>query len=108
MINRRLGLLDDIETPEIDPTSWRTVFKSLAKTDFYIIIQNQSTDRYHIGKIKEIRKKSVVFKDFDAFGVWQHKVKIPFSEIALVRFEDRYSVNWISYLCSDKSKHTGK
>ncbi|MCX4354682.1 MAG: hypothetical protein OSJ43_00500 [Oscillospiraceae bacterium] len=50
----------------------------------------------------------MVFKDFDAFGVWQHKVKIPFSEIALVRFEDRYSVNWISYLCSDKSKHTGK
>lgn len=107
-INRRLGLLDDIETPEIDPTSWRTVFKSLAKTDFYIIIQNQYTDSYHIGKIKEVRKKSVVFKDFDAFGVWQHKVKIPFSEIASVRFADRYSVNWKSYLCSDKSKHIGK
>lgn len=107
-INRRLCLLDDIEAPEIDLTSWRTVFESLAKTDLYVIIQNRYIDSYHIGKIREVRKNSVVFKHFDAFGVWQHKVKIPFSEITSVRFADRYSTNWKMYLCSDKSTKKGK
>lgn len=102
-INRRLGLLDDVEAPKIDLTSWRTVFESLAGTDFYVIIQNQYNDGYHIGKLVKVGKKSVTFKHFDAFGVWQHKIRIPFSEIASVRFADRYSTNWKMYLCSDKS-----
>lgn len=107
-INRRLGLLDDIEVPAIDLTSWRTVFESLAGTDFYVIIQDQYDGGYHIGRIKEVKKNSVIFKHFDAFGVWQHKEKIPFSEITSVRFADRYSTNWKMYLCSDKSTKKGK
>lgn len=101
-INKRLGLLDGIEVPKIDLTSWKTVFKSLAKTDFYIIIQNQYNDSFYIGKIKKVGKKSVTFKHFDAFGVWQHKEKIPLTEITSVRFADRYSTNWKKYLCSDE------
>lgn len=107
-INRRHALLDDLETPEIDLTSWRTVFESLAKTDFYVIIQDQYDGGYHIGKIKEVGKNSVVFKHFDAFGIWQHKEKIPFSEITSVRFADRYSTNWQEYLTSHKTPRKDK
>lgn len=107
-INKRLGLLDNIEKPDIDLTSWGTVFKSLVGADLFVIIQNQYNGGFYIGKIREVRRKSVVFKHFDAFGIWQHKVKIPFSEITSVRFADRYSTNWKSFLCGYKSKHGGK
>lgn len=107
-INRRLGLLDDIEAPEIDLTSWQTVFESLARTDFYVIIQDQYGGGYHIGKIRKVGKSTVVFKHFDAFGVWQHKEKIPFSKITSVRFADRYSTNWKEYLTSHKIARKGK
>lgn len=107
-INRQLGLLDGVEKPEIDLTSWKTVFKSLAKTDFYVIIQERYADGYHIGKIKEVKSSSVVFKEFDALGVWQHKVKLPFSEISSVRFADRYSTGWKEYLASHKTALSDK
>lgn len=97
-INRRNGILDGLEAPDVDISSWKAVFNSLAKADMFIRIENEYTDFFRIGKIKKVKKKSVVFKSFDGDGVWQPKIKIPFSEITTVRFGDRYSEHWKVYL----------
>lgn len=97
-INRTLKLLDGIIKPSIDLTSWKTIFKSISRMDFWIIIENRNTNDFYIGKIKKVKKHSVVIKHFDAFGVWQKKIHIPYSEISSVRFGDRYSTNWKKYL----------
>lgn len=101
-INKRNGLLDGLETPAVDITSWKTAFESLAKTDFFVIVENEYCGFFRIGKIKRVKKKSVVFKSFDGNGVWQPKIKIPFSDITTVRFCDRYSTYWKAYLDKER------
>lgn len=103
-INKRRGLLNGLEIPEINISSWKTVFEFLAKTDFYVIVQNEYRGFFRIGKIKKVKKSSVIFKSFDGCGVWQHKIKIPFSDITTVQFGDRYSNVWKEYMESDKFK----
>lgn len=97
-INKRGGLLDGLETPAVDITSWRTVFEALAKEDFFVIVQNEYRGFFRIGRIKRVKKKSVIFKSFDGDGVWQPKIKIPFSDITSVQFGSRYAVYWKKYL----------
>ena len=101
-INRRNGILDELEPPRVDLTSWETVFRSLEKTDLYIVVQNEYRGFYRIGKIKKIKKSGVVFKSFDGDGVWQPKIKIPFSDITTVQFGNRYSMYWREYLAGSK------
>lgn len=102
-INRQNGLLDDIEDPNVDISSWKTVFSSLAKTGLYVIVRNDYRDFFRIGKIKKVKKSSVVFKSFDGDGVRQPKIKIPFSDITSVQFGNRYSTYWKKYLDNLKS-----
>lgn len=97
-INKRRGLLDDLETPPIDISSWKAAFESLAKTDYYVIVRNDYRGFFRIGKIKRVKKKSVIFKSFDGDGVWQPKIKIPFSDITTVQFGDRYSTVWKEHI----------
>ena len=101
-INRRNGILDELEPPRVDITSWKTVFGSLEKTDLYIVVQNEYSGFYRIGKIKRVKKSSVVFKAFDGDGVWQPKIKIPFSDITSVQFGNRYSTFWREHLTRSK------
>lgn len=101
-INKRGGLLDGLETPTVDIASWRTVFETLAKEDFFVIVQNEYRRFFRIGKIKRVKKKSVIFKSFDGDGVWQPKIKIPFSDITTVQFGSRYAAYWKEYLDKEK------
>lgn len=97
-INRQRCLLDDLEAPKIDISGWKTVFKSLSETDLFVIVQNEYRGFFRIGKIKKVKKSSVIFKPFDGEGVWQPKIKIPFSDITTVQFGNRYSTVWREYL----------
>lgn len=99
-INKQNGLLDDLEAPKLDISSWRTVFKSLAKTEYYVCVRDEYWGFFRIGRIKKVKKSSVIFKSFDGDGVWQPKIKIPFSDITSVQFGDRYSTYWKRYLAS--------
>lgn len=101
-INKRNGLLEGLETPAVDITSWKTAFESLAKTELFVIIENEYRGFFRIGKIKRVKKKSVIFKSFDGDGVWQPKIKIPFSDITTVRFGNRYSTYWKAYLDKER------
>ena len=101
-INRQNGILDGLELPKIDISSWRTVFESLEKTGFYITVRNEYRGFFRIGKIKRVKKSGVIFKSFDGDGVWQPKMKISFSDITLVQFGNRYSTFWGEYLARRK------
>lgn len=101
-INRQNGLLDNIEEPNVDISSWKALFNSLEKIGLYVTVRNDYRGFFRIGKVKKVKKSGVIFKSFDGNGVWQPKIKIPFSDITSVQFGNRYSTYWKKYLDSLK------
>lgn len=94
-IIKREGVLDNIHIPEIDVTDWYSTFLSLSKLNMNIIVEKESIDEdeceFAIGKIVEVKKTKVIFKHFDADGIWQEELyEIPFSQITSVTFGNRY------------------
>ena len=89
------GVLDNITIPEIDITNWYSTFLSLSKLNINIIIEKESLDddecEFAIGKIVRVLKTKVVFKHFDADGIWQEGYyEIPYSQITSITFASRY------------------
>ena len=89
------GVLDDIKVPEIDVKDWYNTFLSLSKLNINIIIEKESLNddecEFAIGKIVKVLKTKVIFKGFDADGVWQEDYyEIPYSQITSVTFACRY------------------
>jgi hypothetical protein len=89
------GVLDDIKVPEIDVKDWYNTFLSLSKLDINIIVEKESLNddecEFAIGKIVKVLKTKVIFKGFDADGVWQEDYyEIPYSQITSVTFASRY------------------
>ena len=94
-IIKREGVLDNITIPEIDITNWYSTFLSLSKLNMNIIIEKESLDddecEFAIGKIVRVLKTKVVFKHFDADGIWQEDYyEIPYSQITSITFACRY------------------
>lgn len=112
-INREKKLLDNVQKPDIDLSSWKSVFESLRELDCYITIQheinvlrvcenncenkenleteNLEESLFYIGTIKKVSKSAVELHPFD-------DVTIPYSKITSVTFGDRYSQTWKEYL----------
>ncbi|MBE6762217.1 MAG: hypothetical protein E7551_08035 [Ruminococcaceae bacterium] len=89
------GILKNIKTPDINITDWHSVFESLSNFDFNIIIEKESLVydecEFAIGKIEKVLKTKVIFKHFDADGIWQDEYyEIPYSQITSVTFGARY------------------
>ena len=89
------GILEKMQTPQIDITDWYSAFLSLSKLHFNIIIERESLVddecEFAIGKIEKVLKSKVIFKHFDADGIWQDEFyEIPFSQITSVTFSSRY------------------
>ena len=89
------GILERMQTPQIDITDWYSVFSSLSNVDFNIIVERESLVddecEFVIGKIEKVFKSKVIFKHFDADGIWQAECyEIPFSQITSVTFASRY------------------
>lgn len=101
-INKEKKILNDVVKPDIDLSSWKAVFKSLKKLNCYIIIKNEYQDKkesfFYIGSIKKAKRSSVLFRPFDADGIWFDDVDIPYSKITGVTFGDRYSKAFQEYL----------
>ncbi len=94
-IIKREGILDNIKVPQIDITDWHSTFSSLSKLDMNIIVEKESLDEdeweFAIGKIVKVLKSKVIFKHFDADGIWQEEnYEIPYSQITSVTFASRY------------------
>ena len=110
-INRENKLLSDVKKPPIDLSSWKSVFMSLKALDVFmslkaldkfIIVENENKDEdngfFHLGIIKEVKDTFIIFSSVDADGIWYDNIKIPYSKITSVIFNDRYSKTWQEYL----------
>ena len=88
-------VLDGVVSPDIDITDWHSAFLSLQKLEKNIIIEHESLEDkewdYWIGRIEKVLRSKVVFRHFDADGIWQEEpYEIPFSRITSVTFDSRY------------------
>ena len=88
-------VLDGIVAPDIDLSDWHSTFLSLQKLKKNIIIEHESLEEkewdYWIGSIEKVLKTKVLFRHFDADGIWQDDpYEIPFSRITSVTFDSRY------------------
>ena len=97
------GLLEQLVTPDVDITSWKTSLTSLQRIGKNIIIEKESLDEdeneFAIGKIVKVLKNEVLFKSFDADGVWDDELlQIQFSQITSTTFGSRYVEVFSKYL----------
>lgn len=97
------GIIDSINTPEVNLSNWETVFKSLQKINKNVIVEKESFDEdkyeFAIGRIEKVYRKFVYVRHFDADGIWQPEPhKIPYSEITTVTFASRYVDVFSKYL----------
>lgn len=101
-INEEINLLANISKPPVDLSSWKTVFESLNALNVYLIIENENTDKdedfFYLGYITAVNDSYIVFSSVDADGEWYDNIKIPYSKITSVTFNDRYSKTWQKYL----------
>ena len=103
-INKVIGLTNEIKMPDIDITSWQTIFLSLKKIDTFIIIENAIEEEFYIGTIESVLKNKLRFRYFGADGTWNtNAIEIPYSKITNVLWNTRYSNTWHRYLKTDHS-----
>lgn len=97
-INKLLGVIDQIQMPDVDISSWKTIFDSLKALDRFIIIEDEINGRFTIGVIEETLKNKLRFKEFDADGIWsEENLEIPYSTITSVKWGTRYAKAWEWY-----------
>ena len=97
-INEMIGVTNAIVCPDVDISSWQTIFHSLKKLDKFIIVEDAYNEEFIIGFIEKIGKNFVKIKAFDAEGHWYEKpVKKLYSEITSIIWDDRYSTTWKKY-----------
>lgn len=102
-IIKREGLLDLLTAPEIDLSSWQTIFLGLAGMNRSIIVEGESAERdtaqFAIGRIERVTPKRLLLRHFDGDGVWQEEpYEIPYTEITSVTFSSRYVEVFSKYL----------
>ncbi|MCL2052983.1 MAG: hypothetical protein FWG90_00865 [Oscillospiraceae bacterium] len=98
-----IGLLNEINPPNIDIQNWRVVFESIISMNINIIIEAKTQlgndYDFYIGKVIKAGKNTAVFRHFDANGIWQSEpYKIPYSEIFNIKLLDRYSTVFSKYV----------
>ncbi|MDE6868640.1 MAG: hypothetical protein K2J83_05840 [Clostridia bacterium] len=96
------NLLSNVSKPPVDLSSWKSVFASLNALNVYIIIENENTVEdegfFYLGYVTAIKDCCVIISSVDANGEWFDDIKIPYSKITSVTFNDRYSKTWQKYL----------
>ena len=97
-INKLLGVTDQIQMPDVDISSWKTIFDSLKALDRFIIIEDEINGQFAIGVIEETLKNKLRFKEFGADGIWsEENLEILYSTITSVKWGTRYAKAWEWY-----------
>ena len=94
---------------KVDLTSWKTIFKTFQKKKMNIIIECEDPDigSFTIGMVKRVTDKSVFILYFDAAGFFDDKpIRIDYSEISKIMFDDRYIDIFSKYTRERKKKKT--
>ena len=107
--NKERRILDGVVKPEVCLDSWKTVMESLQRRSGFLIVENEDVDEgfFYIGKIREVRKSSVLLSWFDADGVWYEATDIPFRRITRVIFDSRYAKRWEEYFAGKNGSDGG-
>ncbi len=102
-INRAEGVLEELFIPDVDVTSWKTVFESLQKIGKNIIVEDENNENFAAGKIEKVLSNKIIFKCFDADGIWEDCTwEIPFSGVTTVTFSSRYIDVFSKYVKEEK------
>ncbi|MBQ2996031.1 MAG: hypothetical protein IJE22_02190 [Oscillibacter sp.] len=98
-INRIFGITDGIGMPDVDISSWQTVFESLMRLDAYVEIEDAVNEQFAIGVIEKVFRDKLHFKPFDADGIWDEAgLEIRYSQITSVKWGTRYADYWKRFL----------
>lgn len=98
-ILRKKQVLKDMKIPAVDLTSFYTIFASLYLMNKIVSVENEWDDGFcYMGKIRKIKRDSVLFLPVDCNGMWLEEVEIFFDEITLISFDIRYTSTWEEYL----------
>lgn len=92
---------------DIDLTSWATIFRSIKKKGFPVIIENEDPDdeSFDIGPVTKVTKAAVYVRYFDATGYLSEKpTRILWKFITVAQFDDRYSKIFSKHLRERKPK----
>lgn len=100
-IMKKERVFDRIDPPRIDMTSLASVCACFMEARECISIDLDGG--FEVGRVKEVRKNSILFKPFDAQGKWQKERKIRFDEIRDITFRDMYTRVFSKYV-PDKKK----
>jgi len=86
---------------KIDLTDWITIFKTIKKSGFNVIIENEDPDdkSFDIGPIIKVTKTAVYIQYFNAKGYLDTEaIKIAFNKITIAKFDDHYINVFSKYL----------
>jgi len=104
IILEKEGIVQNLITPDIDISEWKSVFQSLEFIGRNIIVEKETfdgkDDQFIIGRIEKIGKHFVSVWNFDADGIWNNSpTHVPYSEITSVTFDSRYVTVFSKYIC---------
>lgn len=91
----------------IDLSNWPTIFRTIKKAGFQVIIENENPDdeTFDIGPIIKVGKTAVYTRYFSASGYLESEItKITFDKITIVKFDDHYINVFSKYLRERKQK----
>ncbi len=98
-INKAFGLTNQLVDPNIDISSWHSIFEALSRLDIFVIIEDHISGQFAIGTIQKALKNKLYFKHFNANGIWyENELIIPYSHITSVEWGCRYAEYWKRYL----------
>lgn len=85
----------------IDLTDWSTIFTTIKKAGFNVIVENENPDveAFVIGRIIGIDEESVDAQHFDSEGFLENELTIiPYDEITIAKFDSAYINVFSKYL----------
>ena len=92
---------------KIDLTDWKSIFKTIKKVGFNVIVENENPEdeSFDIGPIIKITKTAVYIQYFNAKGYLNTEpTKITFDKITIAKFDDQYVNVFSKYLRKRKAK----
>lgn len=89
-INKMLGLTDSLIHPQVDMSSWESIFNSKCLEKELIMIECDNDGTEYFGKVVKVFKNCIYFLEFDAKGVWSEE---PF----IINYRDIDGIVWNSW-----------
>ena len=100
-INKMMGITAKVQTPNVDISTWASIFKDLKALNRIVIIEHERWGDFEIGLIQKVSKNKVTLLGFDINGVWDEGTwEIPYSAITSLKWDTRYTIAWERYFAS--------